>query len=268
MTHYEKTKYQLKGEIKDICCRDEYCRITIEAPAICHVAKPGQFVMVKTSEEKSNDPLFRRPFSIHQVTGGLLIILFKIVGRGTSNLAKMKAGELLDVIGPLGKGFHVANEQRHYLVGGGMGIAPLHFLAETISRYNQESEIVALLGARTAKELDVFSQLNSLNYLQVALSTDDGTAGHHGLVIDLLERAVSERGPGVVYCCGPWPMMKAIALYCRDKKMTCQVSLETVMACGVGACLGCAVSGSDVIGDGYLHVCKDGPVFEAEKIWL
>ncbi|MBU4263621.1 MAG: dihydroorotate dehydrogenase electron transfer subunit [Proteobacteria bacterium] len=268
MINYEKTKHQLKGEIKNITCRDGYCRITIEAPAICHVATPGQFVMVKASEEKSNDPLFRRPFSIHQVADGWLTIIFKIVGRGTKKLAKMKAAEMLDVIGPLGKGFHIANGQRHYLVGGGVGIAPLHFLAESIYRYNPESEIVALLGARTAKELDAFAHINSLNFMQVAISTDDGTAGHHGLVIDLLERSVTEKGLGPVYCCGPWPMMKAIAMYCSNKKMACQVSLETIMACGVGACLGCAVSGSEVIGDGYLHVCKDGPVFEAEKIWL
>jgi dihydroorotate dehydrogenase electron transfer subunit len=268
MTNYKNAKHQLKGEIKNIFCRDEYCRITIEAPAMCQVAEPGQFVMVRASEEKSNDPLFRRPFSIHQVADGLLTIIFKIVGRGTRNLAKMKAAELLDVIGPLGKGFHVANVQRHYLVGGGMGIAPLHFLAESIRKQHPESEIIALLGARTAKELVAFAHLNSLGYLQIATSTDDGTAGHHGLVIDLLEQSVAAKGSGAVYCCGPGPMMKAIALFCQDKKMPCQVSLETVMACGVGACLGCAVSGADVIGDGYLHVCKDGPVFEAAKIWL
>jgi len=268
MTNCKKAKHQLKGEINDISCRDEYCRITIKAPAMCQVAEPGQFVMVRASEEKSNDPLFRRPFSIHQVADGLLTIIFKIVGRGTRNLAKMKAAELLDVIGPLGKGFHIANAQRYYLIGGGMGIAPLRFLAESIYSQNPNSEIIALLGARTAKELDAFADLYALNFLQVNLSTDDGTVGHHGLVIELLEQSVAEKGNGAVYCCGPGPMMKAIALFCRDKKMPCQVSLETVMACGVGACLGCAVSGADVIGDGYLHVCKDGPVFEAEKIWL
>ncbi len=138
MTNCKKAKHQLKGEINDISCRDEYCRITIKAPAMCQVAEPGQFVMVRASEEKSNDPLFRRPFSIHQVADGLLTIIFKIVGRGTRNLAKMKAAELLDVIGPLGKGFHIANAQRYYLIGGGMGIAPLRFLAESIYSQNPE----------------------------------------------------------------------------------------------------------------------------------
>lgn len=268
MTSFEKTKYQLKGEIKEISCQDEICMMTIEAPAICHAAKAGQFVMVKAAEEKSNDPLLRRPFSIHQVTDGLLTIVFKVVGRGTRNLANMKAPELLDVVGPLGKGFNISKEQRHYLVGGGMGIAPMHYLAESIKKQNPKSEIVALLGARTAKELEVFAHINALHFLLVKVSTDDGTAGHHGLVIDLLERSAAEKGAGTVYCCGPWPMMKAIAMYCNDKKMACQVSLETIMACGIGVCLGCAVSGSEVIGDRYLHVCKDGPVFEAEKIWV
>ncbi|MEW6518903.1 MAG: dihydroorotate dehydrogenase electron transfer subunit [Thermodesulfobacteriota bacterium] len=268
MTRRAKAKHQLQGEIREISCRDEYCRMTIAAPAICQVAAAGQFVMVKPAADKSNDPLFRRPFSLHQVADGLLTIIFKIVGRGTRNLAKMKAGEELDVVGPLGKGFQLSSEPRHYLVGGGMGIAPLHLLAESINRQNPQSEILALLGARTARELDAFADLQDLRFVRVELATDDGTAGHHGLVIDLLERAVAAGGRGAVYSCGPWPMMKAVALYCRAKQLPCQVSLETVMACGVGACLGCAVSGADVARDGYLHVCKDGPVFEAGMIWL
>lgn len=269
MTSFGKAKYQLKGEIRKISCQNDICSMTIAAPAICQAAMAGQFVMVKTAEDKGNDPLLRRPFSIHQVSDGMLTIVFKIVGRGTRYLANMQKAELLDVVGPLGKGFQISKEQRHYLVGGGMGIAPMHYLAESIKKQNPESEIIALLGARTAQELELFAHINTtLPFLQVKISTDDGTAGHHGLVIDLLQRSAAERGPGTVYCCGPWPMMKAIAMYCNDKKMACQVSLETIMACGIGACLGCAVSGSEVIGDGYLHVCKDGPVFEAGKIWV
>jgi len=268
MTNFDKAKHQLKGEIKEVFCQNEICKMTIDAPEICQAAKPGQFIMVKAAEEKSNDPLLRRPFSIHQVSDGLLTIIFKVVGRGTKNLANMKVLEFLDVVGPLGKGFDISKEQRHYLIGGGMGIAPMHYLAESIKMQNPESDIVALLGARTARELDVFAQINALQFLQVKIATDDGTAGHHGLVIDLLERSVEENGAGAVYCCGPWPMMKAIAQYCNDKKMACQVSLETIMACGIGACLGCAVAGSELLGDGYLHVCKDGPVFEAAKIWV
>jgi len=268
MTNFEKAKYQLKGEIKEVYCQNEICKMTIEAPEICHAADPGQFVMVKAAEEKSNDPLLRRPFSIHQVADGLLTIIFKVVGRGTKNLAHMKAAEFLDVVGPLGKGFAISTEQRHYLIGGGMGIAPMHYLAASINKQHPESEIVVHLGARTAKELEVFAHINDLPFLVVKVSTDDGTAGHHGLVIDLLEQTVAEKGKGAVYCCGPWPMMKAVGLYCNDKKMACQVSLETIMACGIGACLGCAVTGFELSGDGYLHVCKDGPVFEAAKIWV
>jgi len=268
MTKFEKAKYQLKGEIKEVFYQDDICKMTIEAPEICSAANPGQFIMVKAAEEKSNDPLLRRPFSIHQVSDGLLTIIFKVVGRGTKNLANMKVSEFLDVLGPLGKGFDISKEQRHYLVGGGMGIAPMHYLAESIKKQHPASEIVAHLGARTANELKVFAHMNALQYLRVKISTDDGSAGHHGLVIDLLERSVADKGAGAVYCCGPWPMMKAIAMYCNGKKMDCQVSLETKMACGFGACLGGAVTGSELIGDGYLHVCKDGPVFEAAKIWV
>jgi dihydroorotate dehydrogenase electron transfer subunit len=268
MTSCGKAKYQLQGEIKKISCQDDICMMVIDVPEICRGAKAGQFVMVKAAEEKNNDPLLRRPFSIHRVSEGLLTIIFKVVGRGTKNLANMKVSRLVDVVGPLGNGFQISKEQRHYLVGGGMGIAPMHYLAESIIKQNPRSEVVALLGARTAKELEVFGHINALPYLLVKISTDDGTAGHHGLVIDLLAQSVAERGAGTVYCCGPWPMMKAIAMYCHDNKMSCQVSLETIMACGIGACLGCAVSGSAVTGDGYLHVCQDGPVFEAGKIWV
>ena len=124
-----------------------------------------------------------------------------------------------------------------------------------------------MLGSRTAKEFEIFSNFLNIDGITLKISTDDGSTGHHGLVLDLLEETVVKKGDGTVYCCGPYPMMQAIAKFCKNKKMNCQVSLETIMACGIGACLGCAVAGADNIRQDYVHVCKDGPVFEADKIW-
>ncbi|MBI5557448.1 MAG: dihydroorotate dehydrogenase electron transfer subunit [Deltaproteobacteria bacterium] len=263
----KKNRFQLQAKIVDITCADGICKIVIEAPEICEASSAGQFVMVKTSEGNSNDPLFRRPFSIHRISDGLLTIVFKVVGRGTKNLANMRKSQLLDVVGPLGKGFILTDHARYYLVGGGMGIAPMYYLAENLRREKTKSQIFVMMGGQTLKEIEVFQDITELPGVTLRMATNDGSFGHHGLVTDLMEQTAVEHGDGAVYCCGPLPMMKAVALFCKDKNFDCQVSLETTMACGVGACLGCVVKGSGTIGEGYLHVCKDGPVFAAGQIW-
>ena len=268
MSNGEGGRYQLQAEIEAVSCGKDICTMTLTAPAISRAARAGQFIMVRAADPQSDDPLLRRPFSIHRVDGERLTIVFKVVGRGTHMLACLQERERVDVFGPLGKGFRIADDSVHYLVGGGMGIAPLHMLAEYIRRSRPAAKIIALLGARNAGELEVFVSFMALADVQVRISTDDGSAGHHGFVTDLLTRAIPEHGAGTVYCCGPQPMMQAVARYCRDQKLACQVSLEAMMACAVGACLGCAVKKSAGEGDdGYVHVCKDGPVFAAEEIW-
>lgn len=268
MSKKKGSKFQVEAEIKEINCIKDNCLITVYSPDISDVAKPGQFVMVKTTDQSINDPLIRRPFSIHQATGNEFSFVFKIVGRGTKLLADKKKSESLSIVGPLGNNFTVAEKGNHYLVGGGMGIAPLYFLAEHVKKISPKKNIVAMLGSRTAQEFKIFSNFLNIEGIPLKISTDDGSTGHHGLVLDLLEETVAEEGEGTVYCCGPFPMMQAIAKFCKDKKMNCQASLETIMACGIGACLGCAVAGSDIMRHDYIHVCKDGPVFEADKIWM
>jgi dihydroorotate dehydrogenase electron transfer subunit len=240
---------------------DEIFRLTLHAPAIAGTAHPGQFVMLKVNDNL--DPLLRRPFSIHQATGdGNIQILFKVVGQGTERLAHLQVGAELDCIGPLGRGYALERMGRLCLVGGGMGIAPLYFLAKRLLQTGSPPEHdYVLLGARTKNELSLFSEeFFDLGY-KVLTATDDGTLGHHGFVTDLLDPILLELER--VYTCGPFPMMRIAATKSMAADVSCQVSLETHMACGLGACLGCTVAGAD---GNYIHVCKQGPVFSASEV--
>ncbi|MBA3006617.1 MAG: dihydroorotate dehydrogenase electron transfer subunit [Proteobacteria bacterium] len=239
-------------------------RLTLNAPDIAAAAVPGQFVMVQTAQ--GLDPLLRRPFSIHQINSeGLLQILFKVVGRGTERLAQCRTGEQLSILGPLGNGFNLGESGNACLVGGGMGIAPLLFLA---SRFLQQSHggvtPRVILGARNREELvPLMGDFLALG-IEVLAATDDGSFGYHGLVTDVL-KTLNLTSQSSVYSCGPKPMMAAVHHLCQKENIPCQVSVETVMACGMGACLGCAVP---LKAGGYAHVCSDGPVFEAgELLW-
>ena len=240
-------------------------RLTLKAPDIAEASRPGQFVMVRPAE--GMDPLLRRPFSVHQVSdGSQLQILIKVIGRGTRAVANMETGREIDIIGPLGRSFACGSGGFHLLVGGGIGTAPLLFLAKRLLRKNEANSIRVLLGARNADEIArVADDFRSLG-LAVAVATEDGSLGKHGLVTGLM--ADLELGEAaMVYGCGPYPMLKAVTGICREHGWGCQVSMETIMACGLAACLGCAVMRADL--NGYVHVCKDGPVFAmGEVAWL
>jgi len=240
----------------------ENVRLTLQSEKIAEIAKPGQFVMIKTATGK--DPILRRPFSIHQTSkNGRIQILFKVTGRGTGLLAHSRVGETLSVFGPLGHGFDIKADKPACLVGGGMGIAPMLFLAKHLCRVKKDvaSDII-LFGGRTKIEVEPlvadFEQLG----IRLTAATDDGTYGKKGFVTDLIKIAGLAKDT-VVYGCGPEGMMKELHLYCDSKKLECQVSVESVMACGMGACLGCNIPSKD---GGYVHVCYEGPVFNAEEL--
>lgn len=241
---------------------EENFRLTLESPQIASKARPGQFVMVKAGVGK--DPLLRRPFSIHQVTSnGRVQLYFKVVGRGTKMLARVRPGETLNVFGPLGRGYRLQEKTPSVLVGGGLGVAPLLFLAKENCRIkkNCENDIV-ILGARHKNDLapllDDFNQFG----LRLLTATDDGSLGHHGFVTDVL-RTIDVPLGVTVYACGPEPMMAAVAKYSRTIGAQCQVSIESVMACGMGACLGCSKPAKNGT---YTHVCLNGPVYNAEEL--
>jgi len=258
--------YQQRAEIvRTEKLTGDVFRFTVKAPDIAKDSRPGQFVMVRAGE--GMDPLLRRPFSIHQVAEGELVqILFKVIGKGTQALANLQAGYSMDVLGPLGRGFVYNTQHKHYLVGGGIGIAPLLFLAGNMLNKNESSAIKVFLGARTGDEITVLADDFVSMGVEVEVATEDGSLGRQGLVTDLMT-PVKNENPARVYACGPYPMLRAVVGVSREKNLACQVSLETIMACGLGACLGCAVLRADM--NGYVHACMDGPVFDADDVaWL
>ena len=237
-------------------------RLTLEAPEIAGRAKPGQFVMVRTGVGK--DPLLRRPFSIHQTSSaGTIQLYFKVVGRGTDILAHVKEGESLSVFGPLGHGFNIKEDSPAVLIGGGLGIAPMLFLAKKICSVKDEtSQNVIILGGREKNEveplLDDFKECG----FKLLTATDDGSLGHHGYVTEVL-KSLTLSPDWTVYACGPEPMMAGVSEFCSLNKIYCQVSVERVMACGMGACLGCSKPTKKGT---YTHVCMNGPVYNAEEL--
>jgi dihydroorotate dehydrogenase electron transfer subunit len=240
---------------------DALYRLTLSAPLIAAAARPGQFVMAACGPLL--DPLLRRPISLNRcLRPDQIQLLIRVVGRGTELLAGFRTGEPLSLVGPLGKGFRPPPAGPVCLVGGGIGIAPLLFLADWLHEAHPSAlPCNVLLGSRTAGELTHLAAEFGQIGCQVENATDDGSLGHHGLVTDLLAPHLSLVKK--VYACGPQPMMATVAGLCRQAGIPCEVSLEANMACGLGACLGCAVLGAD---NRYLHVCKDGPVMNAETV--
>lgn len=245
---------------KEVAHRTYY--MGLRSPRIAGAVRPGQFVMLRVTD--GIDPLLRRPFSICRVEGdGLFCILYRIVGKGTAIMSKTGEGERLSALGPLGRGFKLPPAGgRSLLVAGGIGIAPLIFLAQIIDK----GDMAFLSGYRSAGEIVPTDQVGVGSGISIA--TDDGTAGHRGPVTELLKGHAEGAGEGrpIVFACGPLPMLKEVAALTTHWRIPCQVSLETSMACGVGACQGCSVRGSSGHEMLYHHVCQDGPVFDANAL--
>jgi len=205
--------------------------------------------------------MLRRPFSIHRVVPGRAFeILFQVVGKGTEALSRVKIHDTVDIIGPLGTGFKYSDEIRSaLLIAGGLGAAPLLFLAEELTE--RQVLFYPMLGTRTKTQLLRYIDFKRLGKKTYA-ATEDGSFGHEGTVVDLLNRTVHNIRPEVIYACGPVGMLKKISETADEFGIDCQVSLETKMACGIGVCLGCAC----VTKQGYKMACKDGPVFNARDI--
>jgi dihydroorotate dehydrogenase electron transfer subunit len=231
-------------------------------------SRPGQFVMVRPP--KFLEPLLPRPFSIHRVQGDQVELLFKVVGQGTRQLADLNKGDLLEVRGPLGQGFNFNINQNPILVAGGMGVAPLLFLAETwrhSQKKNPKWSFKLFIGARNKAELLFLKEFEQAG-AEVFAATEDGSYGRKGLVTQLLAMTIKKPSPNpTLFVCGPNPMLKMVRNWAVQKKIPCQLSLETHMACGLGACLGCAVARKEGSGFSYVKVCQEGPVFEAREVF-
>lgn len=227
--------------------------IWLESPHVASQAQPGQFVMVHCGE----DTLLRRPFSIHQLEGKRLALLLNVVGIGTHWLSQRQAGDSLDLLGPLGNGFSIhPNSKNLLLVAGGIGIAPLVFLAQKASRAG--CSITLLLGAQAKSQLYPKDLLPP--EVRLITATEDGTGGKRGLVTDLLPDFISWADQ--VFACGPPSMYQTMAKQKLLRKKPVQISLEVRMGCGLGVCYGCTVKTRS----GLKQVCKDGPIFELEEV--
>jgi dihydroorotate dehydrogenase electron transfer subunit len=258
------TVFDVEAVIEDHCEAAPGARLMVlTAPEIARGALPGQFVMIRANRDL--DPLLRRPFSIcGTAPGGRVLILYQVVGRGTAILAQKRPGDVLQVMGPLGRGFSaVSGIGPFILVAGGMGIAPLLFLARRLVERGEGARIRFLAGFRGEMDFPSPDFLPDTG-VPMEIATEDGSVGRHGLVTDLLEQVLAEVSEGSIFACGPRAMLKRVAELSAAAGLACRVSLESVMACGLGACLGCAVPVNPGPGrGGYLYVCKDGPVFEA-----
>jgi dihydroorotate dehydrogenase electron transfer subunit len=248
-----------------------YGRVGLACGSAFARSKPGQFVMLGFPE--SIDPLLRRPFSIHRLIDNEgafrgIELLYKIVGPATRRLSRLTAGESVDLLGPLGSAFVLPTGIRHlYLVAGGVGVAPLVFFVEQLERSHfQVPEIQLFLGGRCREDLLCTEDFARLG-IPVIPTTDDGSCGDQCLVTTPLEEAIRRAPPDLVLACGPREMLACVLGIVRRHRIACQVSIETLMACGMGACLGCAVKGR-TDDTRFLHACMDGPVIDAEQILL
>jgi len=237
------------------------------------------------------EPFLRKPFGFHRVDRNNIEVLYEIVGKGTEILSSKKPGDHLDIIGPLGNGFYYRGQRTEdrgqILVAGGIGVAPLLFLAEELknqrTKERKNTKVVVLIGAKTKRAILCEREFKDLG-CAVMVATDDGSKGHKGFVTEVFQQIINENENGdsayfsrtatkgkigavpilAIYACGPKAMLKETASIAKEHKIPCQVLLEEYMACGVGVCLGCAV----MTKDGYKMVCKDGPVFNAsEVVW-
>ncbi|MEJ5348343.1 MAG: dihydroorotate dehydrogenase electron transfer subunit [Desulfosoma sp.] len=251
-------------------------RLVLYAPRIVPTARPGQFVMVRVASEGS-DPLLARPFSFHRLhkEDGLFELLVRVVGRGTQLLSQSRPGSPLQVVGPLGRGFTLPTSAQEtvFFVAGGIGIAPLQALLDhvlTTTHKDHPERVYLFYGVRTAGE---FISLNSLKRtgIHLVLSTDDGSTGQSGTVVEAVQQSVKDLSsmPERLYACGSLPMQVSLARWVQGRNIFVEMSLESMMACGLGACLGCALPAVHADGpevEHYLHVCQDGPVLDPRRI--
>ena len=221
-------------------------------------AAPGQFVHIKCGDGL----LLRRPISVcscqEDEPEDILTIVFEVRGEGTAWLARRPEGHSLDVLGLLGNGFTMKREGRYLLVGGGIGVPPMRGCAQYTG-----GRSTAILGFRSREKAILLDRFRE-ECAKVAVATDDGSLGYHGFVDALVRQELeADRAYDAVLACGPKPMLKSVAKVAAEFGVPCQVSMEERMGCGVGACLVCATP----MRDGTVkHVCKDGPVFNAEEV--
>jgi|LSQX01.1.fsa_nt_gb dihydroorotate dehydrogenase electron transfer subunit len=230
---------------------------SIYCPELAEITQAGQFVHIYCGEKT-----LRRPISVCQTNKqkGIIRIVFEIRGEGTLWLSKRKKGEFLNILGPLGNGFPTDKNKKALLIGGGIGVPPL---LECSKCYSSESS--SILGFRSQENAILIEDFIK-NCAEVYIATEDGTLGTKGFVTDVLNDLLAHETFDVICACGPTPMLKAVSHAALCNSIECFVSMEERMACGIGACLVCACKTKKDGKEGYSHVCKNGPVFNAQEV--
>lgn len=229
----------------------------IHSPKIARLIKPGQFLNIRVSE--NSFPLLRRPFSICDVEGDNIFLMFNILGEGTRILSHKHKGDLIDILGPLGNGFNIEGDYKTaIIVAGGLGAAPFPYLTRKIKG---KKSIMSFVGGRTKQDVISYGMENLI------LSSDDGSIGYKGNVVQSLENNLDkiDIASAKVFACGPNAMLRVLKDFCLKHNLVCEVSTECAMACGFGICQGCPIE-STSNPDKYLLVCKDGPVFNIKDV--
>ncbi len=282
--HYADRAVQQTVEVvENVKLAVDTYRVRFRCPDMAQRIVPGQFLMLKLSD--LTDPLIGRPLALYDTAASgagagdvdAVDVVYLVKGKLTSRLAGFRPGQRLDVWGPLGNGFAQQATDHLIMVAGGIGQTPFVALANEAlgrRRYGDMTREVARAGRVTlcygARRADLLAGIEDFERagVDVKIATDDGSRGYHGLVTDLLKQTLDEAGEDRrIVCCGPEPMMEAVAGVAAGSGTACQVSLETPMACGIGICFTCVAKIRDIDGEwDYKRTCVDGPVFDAASI--
>ena len=235
-----------------------FFRMSLAAPALAKAVKPGQFIHIKVND--GLEPFFRRPFSVYRAQRHVEI-LYEAIGPGTRILAQKQKGDELDVLGPLGNEFTLppSGTKQVVMVAGGIGIAPFLVLSDALKK--KKYDLVLLYGGRTKGHVYPMKEFKA-NGVRVFVATDDGSAGVKGRVSELFPKIDVNPKTTFLYTCGPHVMMHALQDFARKNHLHGQAACEEVMACALGACLGCSIRTTS----GYKTVCYDGPVFDLGEV--
>ena len=237
----------------------QFWRLVFDAPDLRKDVLPGQFVHIRTNEH-GLEPFFRRPFSVYRAQK-CVEIFYEAKGPGTHMLSTKKKGDSVDVLGPLGTPFMMPpqNTKQVVMIAGGIGVAPMLILSDMLKK--KKMELILLYGARSHGHVYPLQEFKD-NGVKVHIATDDGSVGFNGRVSGLFNKISSHAETTFLYTCGPNPMMKAVQEFAHKHKLSGQAACEEIMACALGACLGCSIPTKN----GYKTVCYDGPAFNLEEI--
>ena len=237
----------------------QYWRMVFDAPDLAAEVKPGQFVHIRT-DDQGLQPFFRRPFSVYRAQK-YVEIFYDLVGPGTRLLSLKKKGDTLDVLGPLGTPFKMPlpSTKQVIMIAGGIGIAPMLILSDVLK--NKKIELVLFYGGRDRGHVYPMQEFKD-NGVKIYIATDDGSVGVKGRVSVLFDKINKDPNHTYIYTCGPNPMMKAVQEFAGKQGILGQAACEEIMACALGACLGCSIETKE----GYKTVCHDGPAFNLDEI--